>query len=136
MEKLIELLKKMIREKAEYRASRKLLEALPNDYQFVYNEIEKYLFNATGDENVMQVLMNILEAFSIAAQDGKPVLSIIGEDAGYFCDNLIKNSQVKRMDMGNNGEQTTAQKYLTVWIEEQREKMNKRITEKIGVNNI
>jgi hypothetical protein len=40
MEKLIESLKKMIREKDEYKASRKLLESLPNDYQFVYNEKE------------------------------------------------------------------------------------------------
>ncbi|MDR2798860.1 MAG: DUF1048 domain-containing protein [Treponema sp.] len=115
MEKMIESFKKMIREKAEYKASRELVETLPEDYKFVYKEIEKYMFSFVVDESVMPVLMNISESFAIAASNGRSVISITGEDVGLFCDNLIEKFKVK------------------TWVGKQKEKMNKRIHKKFEI---
>jgi DNA-binding ferritin-like protein (Dps family) len=109
MERMMRAFKKMLREKAEYRAYLALRESLPDDYRFVFQEIEKYLFCQVVDGSVMPVLMNTLESFAIAATDGRPVLSLIGEDAGAFCDNLIKEFNVK------------------TWVGQQRDTLNKRI---------
>jgi DNA-binding ferritin-like protein (Dps family) len=116
MEKIVQSFKKMIREKAEYKANRKLMESLPDDYQFVFKKIEKYMFSLALDESVMTVLMDTLESFAVAASDGRSVISIIGEDVGLFCDNLIKKFQVK------------------TWAGKQREKLNKDIHKKFGIN--
>ena len=89
MIKMFESLNKMIREKAEYKAYRELLESLPEDYQFVSKEIEKYMFSIMIDESVMPVLMNTVESFAVAAEKGRSILLITGTDAGLFCDDLM-----------------------------------------------
>ncbi|MDR2516893.1 MAG: DUF1048 domain-containing protein [Spirochaetaceae bacterium] len=112
MERMIKSLQKMMREKAEYKANRALMDSLPDDYRFVFLEIEKYMFSIAVDESVMPVLMNTLESFAVASSDGRSVLSITGEDAGMFCDNLIKNFRVN------------------TWPGRQREKLNQAIRKK------
>jgi DNA-binding ferritin-like protein (Dps family) len=111
MKNTVELLIGNLREKAEYKANRKLLKDLPEDYQYVYKAIEKYMYNFTSNG---EVLMDVLEAFAIAAQDKKSVLSIIGDDAADFCDNIIKKSQVK------------------TWHDKQREELRKKINKRFG----
>ncbi|MDR0639567.1 MAG: DUF1048 domain-containing protein [Spirochaetaceae bacterium] len=86
---------------------------MTDDYQFVFKEIETYLFCQAADGSVMPVLMNTLESFAVAATDGRSVLSITGEDVGLFCDNLIKDCRVK------------------TWVGQQREKLNENIRKKI-----
>ena len=119
MEIIIKSLKKIIREKAEYKVTRELLNSLPDDYQFVFKEIEKYMFNFVADESILTVLMNTLESFAIAAQDGRSVFSITGEDVGFFCDNLIKKYQVKT--------------WIETWIDKQRKKLNENVNKKFGM---
>jgi DNA-binding ferritin-like protein (Dps family) len=116
MENIVEKFKKMMREKAEFKAYRALIETLPDDYQFVCKEIEKYMFSIMIDESVMPVLMNTIESFSIAALNGRSIISITGEDVGLFCDNLIKKFQVK------------------TWAGKQREKLNENIHKRFGIN--
>jgi DNA-binding ferritin-like protein (Dps family) len=126
VEKLVESLKKMIQEKAEYKAYRKLIETLPEDYQFVSTEIEKYLFNVVGDAAIMPVLMDTIESFAIIAQNGRSVFSITGNNVGSFCDNLVKKSNIKTLAERQNN------RYIEVWNEEQREKLNKKIQKRFG----
>jgi DNA-binding ferritin-like protein (Dps family) len=95
MKSIIEAIKKIRREKAEYKAIRKLLGAMPAAYQFVYKEIERYMFHIGVDEAMMPVLMNIAESFAVAAAAGKTPLSLMGDDAGAFCDNLIAEFHIK-----------------------------------------
>jgi DNA-binding ferritin-like protein (Dps family) len=116
MENIIEKFKKMMREKAEFKAYRALIETLPDDYQFVCKEIEKYMFSIMVDESVMPVLMNTIESFSIAALNGRSIISVTGEDVGLFCDNLIKKFHVK------------------TWAGKQREKLNENIHKRFGIN--
>jgi DNA-binding ferritin-like protein (Dps family) len=117
--KIIKSLKKMIREKAEYKACRELLDSLPNDYRVVFKEIEKYMLSLAGDESILAVLMDTLESAAVAAQDGRSVFSITGEDVGTFCDNLIEKFQVKT--------------WIKTWRDNHREKFNKNIHKKIGM---
>jgi DNA-binding ferritin-like protein (Dps family) len=112
---IFENVNKMIREKAEYKAYRKLKESLPEDYQFVSKVIEEYMFSITFEESVFTVLMNMVESFAIAAVDGRSVLSITGEDVGLFCDELITKFNIK------------------TWADKQREKLNKNIQKKFCI---
>jgi DNA-binding ferritin-like protein (Dps family) len=115
MEKMVESFRKIIREKAEFKAYRKLIETLPDDYQFVCKEMEKYMFSLMIDESLMQVLMDTVESFAVAAQDGRSVISITGEDVGLFCDDIMKKHNVK------------------TWAGKQREKLNENIHKKFGM---
>jgi DNA-binding ferritin-like protein (Dps family) len=117
MKNIAEVLIGNLREKAEYKANRKLLKDLPEDYQYVYKAIEKFMYNFTFNGDVFKILMDVLEAFAIAAQDKKPVLSIIGDDVAGFCDNIIKESQVK------------------TWHDKQQEELIKKINKRFGINN-
>lgn len=47
---MIEILKKMVGDKKEYRQMMARVKALPGDYQFVYEKIQKYMWGfAAGD---------------------------------------------------------------------------------------
>jgi DNA-binding ferritin-like protein (Dps family) len=109
MNKIIDSLKTLKKEKAEYKANRKLLESLPDDYQFVFKQIDKYMFSFATDGSMLTVLMDILESLAVAAPDGRSVFSITGKNVGSFCNNLIKNCHAK------------------MWQDTQREKLNKNI---------
>jgi DNA-binding ferritin-like protein (Dps family) len=117
MKNIIELLVGNLREKAEYKAAVKLLKSLPEDYQFVYKAIETYMYNATFSEETFRILMDIMESFAVASQDGKPVLSVTGEDVGTFCDNLLNKFHVKD------------------WRDIKREELNKKINNKFKLES-
>ena len=66
------------------------LKALPEDYQVVFYEISKYLYQfATSDAGVVNMQFDILDMFETGAQDGKDVLDIVGNDVIGFCDGLL-----------------------------------------------
>jgi DNA-binding ferritin-like protein (Dps family) len=117
MEKVIEAFRKMMQEKAEFKAYRKLVESLAGDYQFVLKEIETYMFSLMIDESMMPVLMNTAESFAIAAADGRAVLSITGEDVGTFCENILKKSNAK------------------TWADKCREKLNENIHKRFEIKS-
>ena len=117
MENFLEIITGPWREKAEYKAHRKLLDSLPEEYQFVYNAIEKYVWSVCMTD-MINVLMNTLEAFAIAAEDGRSVLSVTGKDVSVFCDDLLKKFNAK------------------TWIDKQREKLNEKINKRFGIENI
>ena len=112
MKNIVELLIGNLREKAEYKAAVKLLKNLPEDYQYVYKAIETYMYNATFSGETFVILMDIMESFAVASQDGKPVLSVTGEDVGIFCDNLLKKFNIKD------------------WRDVKREELNKKINKR------
>jgi DNA-binding ferritin-like protein (Dps family) len=117
MKKMIAAFSKMMREKAEFKAYRKLVESLDDDYQFVLKEIETYMYSLMIDESMMSVLMNNAESFAVLAADGRSVLSITGEDVGAFCEKILKESNAK------------------TWADKCREKLNKNIQKRFGIKN-
>ncbi|MEA4890343.1 MAG: DUF1048 domain-containing protein [Clostridiaceae bacterium] len=85
----------IIEGKKEWRTLMARVKALPQDYQIVYKEIQKYLFKVGPVEptEVTDLLSGIVGLFEEGAASGKGVLKVTGSDAAAFCDDLIKDSK-------------------------------------------
>lgn len=85
----------IIKGKKEWRVHTARVKALPQDYQIVYKEIQKYLFKVGPVElnESTDLLSGIVDLFEEGAATGKGVLDVTGNDAAAFCDDLIKNSK-------------------------------------------
>jgi DNA-binding ferritin-like protein (Dps family) len=114
---IVELLIGNLREKAEYKAVVKLSNSLPEDYQYVYKAIETYIYNVTFSGEIFSILMDLLESFAIASQNGKPVLAVTGKDVGAFCDDLLTKFHVKD------------------WRDIKREELNKKIITRFKIES-
>jgi DNA-binding ferritin-like protein (Dps family) len=85
----------IIEGKKEWRAHVARVKALPQDYQIVYKEIQKYLFKV-GPVELTEgtgLLSGIVDLFEEGAASGKGVLEVTGSDVAAFCDDLIKDSK-------------------------------------------
>ncbi len=85
----------IIEGKKEWRAHMARVKALPQDYQVVYQEIQKYLFKVGPVELAegVGVLSGIVDLFAEGAAAGKDVLAVTGRDVAAFCDALIQDSK-------------------------------------------
>ncbi|MCI1945530.1 DUF1048 domain-containing protein [Clostridium luticellarii] len=83
----------IIEGKKEWRAHMARVKALPQDYQIVYKEIQKYLFKVGPFEltDGTGLLSGIVDLFEEGASSGKGVLEVTGRDVAAFCDDLIKD---------------------------------------------
>lgn len=88
-------IQEIIKGKKEWRAHMARVKALPQDYQIVYKEIQKYLFKVGPIEltNGTGLLSGIVDLFEEGAALGKRVLDVTGRDVAAFCDDLIKDSK-------------------------------------------
>ena len=85
----------IIEGKKEWRAHVARVKALPRDYQIVYKEMQKYLFQV-GPVELTEgtgLLSGIVDLFEEGAVSGKGVLEVTGSDVAAFCDGLIKDSR-------------------------------------------
>jgi len=85
----------IIEGKKEWRAHMARVKALPQDYQIVYKEIQKYLFKVGPVELTegIELLSGIVDLFEEGAVQEKGVLEVTGPDVAAFCDDLIKDSK-------------------------------------------
>ena len=85
----------IIEGKKEWRAHMARVKALPQEYQIVYKEIQKYLFKVGPVEltDGIGLLSGIIDLFEEGASLGKGVLEVTGSDVAAFCDDLIKDSK-------------------------------------------
>jgi DNA-binding ferritin-like protein (Dps family) len=81
--------------KKKWRAHMARVKALPQDYQIVYKEIQRYLFKVCPVELTKGIglLSGIVELFEEGAALGKGVLEVTGSDVAAFCDDLIKDTK-------------------------------------------
>ena len=80
--------------KKEWRAHAACVKALPQDYQIVYKEIQKYFFKV-GPVELTEgtgLLSGIVDLFEEGAASGRGVLEVTGRDVAAFCDDLIRDS--------------------------------------------
>lgn len=85
----------IIEGKKKWRAHMARVKALPQDYQIVYKEIQKYFFKV-GPVELTEgtgLLSGIIDLFEEGAALGKGVLEVTGIDVASFCDDLIKDSK-------------------------------------------
>jgi DNA-binding ferritin-like protein (Dps family) len=85
----------IIEGKKEWRVHMARVKALPQDYQIVYKEIQKYLFKVGPVELTegTELLSGIVDLFEEGVALGKGVLEVTGRDVAAFCDDLIKDSK-------------------------------------------
>ena len=88
-------IKDIIEGKKEWQAHMARVKALPQNYQIVYKEIQKYLFKVGPTELTEEtgLLSGILDLFEEGAALGRDVLEVTGSDVAAFCDDLIKDSK-------------------------------------------
>ena len=106
-------IKKMIEEKREYKQQMAGVEAMPEDYKFVFKKIQSYMwmFTAGAGYDMMEVHNDLVELFESGIANSKKVLEITGDDVAAFCEELLKNCKT----------------YTENW----RDKLNREIHEKI-----
>ena len=85
----------IIRGKKEWKSHIKRVKALPQDYQFAYKEIQKYLFKVGPVEltESVDLFSGIVDLFEEGAASNKGVLEVTGNDVATFCDDLTKDSK-------------------------------------------
>lgn len=85
----------MMQGKREWRAHAARVKGLPQDFQIVYKEIQKYFFKVGPVElsDGIGLLSGIVDLFEEGAASGKGVLEVTGRDVAAFCDDLIKDSK-------------------------------------------
>jgi DNA-binding ferritin-like protein (Dps family) len=85
----------IIEGKKEWKAHVARVKVLPQDYQIVYKEMQKYLYKVGPVElsDGIDILSGIIDLFEEGAALGKGVLEVTGSDVAAFCDDLIKDSK-------------------------------------------
>lgn len=114
---MLELIKKMIGDKKEYREQLSRVEALPEDYRFVFKKIHGYMWSFAGGDgsDMLKTQHELIELFEASAADGKHVLDVTGEDVVGFCDELLRGTKM--------------------WTDNFRKKLNRDILKKLGKGN-
>jgi DNA-binding ferritin-like protein (Dps family) len=105
---------KMIEEKREYKRQMARVDALPEDYRYVFKKIRSHMwmFAAGNGYDMMKIHYDLIELFEDGAANGKRVLDVTGKDVAAFCDELLR----------------AARTYTEDW----REKLNREIAAKFG----
>lgn len=85
-------LKKTFAAKAQWLSLQKRSKQLPEDYHFVYKEIQKYLIKVAPID-LIDDLDEILNIFEDAASSNKDVLNITGSDVAAFADGIITDQK-------------------------------------------
>ncbi|HLZ23536.1 MAG TPA: DUF1048 domain-containing protein [Ktedonobacterales bacterium] len=101
MSRLLEFLneyfniKHIAQEKRKFRQQQARAKALPEDYAYVYDKIQHYMWGLAGGSgmDIMPILADLLDLFETGAAEGKPVLDVTGEDVAAFCDELLRNAK-------------------------------------------
>lgn len=89
-------IKKMIDDKKEYRNQMARVEALPEDYRFVFHKMQDYMWSFSGGTgyDMMKTQYDLIDLFEAGAAEGRHVLDITGEDVAAFCDELIRGNKL------------------------------------------
>lgn len=105
---------KIMESKREYKEQMARVKALPEDYRFVFEKMQQYMWMfASGDGmDMLKLHYNLIELFEDGAAHSKHVLDVTGEDVAAFCDELLRSAGT----------------YTENW----REKLNRDVTHKVG----
>ncbi|WP_328778569.1 DUF1048 domain-containing protein [Streptomyces canus] len=103
----------IIEGKKQWRAHMARVKALPQDYQIVYKEMQRYLFKVGPIDLPDGLLLpGIVDFFEEGVAAGKGVLQLTGNDVAAFCDDLVKDSPTfaEVYQQSISGERGTAEK--------------------------
>lgn len=86
---------KVMESKREYKRQMARVNALPEDYRYVFKKIQSHMwmFAAGSGFDMLKIHYDLIELFEAGAADGKHVLDITGEDVASFCEELLRNAK-------------------------------------------
>jgi DNA-binding ferritin-like protein (Dps family) len=104
----------MLKSKREYKERMARVEAMPEDYRFVFKKIQSHMwmFAAGSGYDMLKIHYDLIELFESGAAEGKRVLEITGNDIAGFCEELLRN--------------------VKTYTEDWRVKLNREVAEKLG----
>lgn len=111
---MLKLIKKMIGDKKAYKDQLARVEVLPEEYRFVFEKIQGYMWSFAGGDgsDMLKTQQELIELFETSAADGKHVLEVTGEDVAGFCDEFIRDTKK--------------------WTDNYREKLNRNMLNKLN----
>lgn len=111
---MLNTIKKIVDDKKEYRENMARVAALPEEYQFVFEEMQRYMWSFAGGNglDMLKVQYDLIELFEESAAQGRPVLDVTGKDVAGFCDELIQDTEK--------------------WTDSPRKKLNRTMTKKFS----
>lgn len=114
---MIKLIQKMIGDKKEYKEQMARIEAMPEDYRFVFEKVQGYMWSFAGGDgsDMLKTQQELIELFETSAAEGKHVLEVTGEDVAGFCDEFIRDTKK--------------------WTDNYRDKLNRNLLNKFGTDN-
>lgn len=114
---MLELIKKMMGDKKEYKEQMVRAEALPEEYRFVFKKIHGYIWRFAGGDgsDMLRTQRELIELFETSAVDGKHVLDVTGENVAGFCDEFMRDTKK--------------------WTDNFRKKLNRDMMNKFGRGN-
>jgi DNA-binding ferritin-like protein (Dps family) len=106
-------IKKMIESKRDYRELMKRVNALPEDYRYVFKKIQSHMwmFAAGSGYDMMKIHEDLLDLFETGVSEGKHVLAITGHDVASFCEELLKNARTYTDDWRTKLNRDIAKKF-------------------------
>lgn len=111
------IIKKIIEDKKEYKNQMARVAALPEEYRFVFDKIQKYMWSFAGGDgsDMLKIQYELIELFESSAADGKHVLDVTGKDVVGFCDEFLRDAKM--------------------WTDKYRQKLNCDMMKKFGKDN-
>jgi DNA-binding ferritin-like protein (Dps family) len=105
---------KMVESKREYRRQMARVDALPEDYRFVFKKIQTHMWQfAAGDGyDMLELHYGLIDLFEAGVAEGTTALEVTGEDVAGFVDELLKSAKT----------------YTQSW----RENLNRDVAKKLG----
>lgn len=96
-------IKKIHADKQKYRDQMARVAALPEDYRFVYEKVQNYMWNFAGGDgyDMLKTQYDLIDLFESGAAGGKHVLDVTGEDVAGFCDELMRGNKMWTDGMRN-----------------------------------
>jgi DNA-binding ferritin-like protein (Dps family) len=87
--------KHIAQEKRKFRQQEARVEALPEDYRYVYRQIQHYMwgYSRGSGMDMLPIFADLLDLFETGAAEGKRVLDVTGEDVATFCDELLRTAK-------------------------------------------
>lgn len=89
-------IKKMREDKKQYREQMARINALPEDYRFVFKKIQDYMWSFAGGDgfDTLKTQYDLIELLEAGAAGGRHVLDVTGEDVAGFCDELMRGNRL------------------------------------------
>lgn len=114
---MIKRIQKMIGDKKEYKEQMARIEAMPEDYRFVFEKMQGYMWSFAGGDgsDMLKTQQELIELFETSAAEGKHILEVTGEDVAGFCDEFIRDTKK--------------------WTDNYREKLNRNLLNRFGTDN-